>query len=409
MNAVTLPTAEWRQAESLKRVVAALQDGHGGPRIVGGAVRDTLLDVEVTDVDLATTLLPQVVIERLEAAFIKAVPTGIDHGTVTAVTSGNTYEITTLRRDVTTDGRRATVVFATDWTEDAARRDFTINALYADPATGQVFDYFGGLGDLEKRAVRFIGNADQRIAEDHLRILRYFRFLARFGNGVVDGEAIASCSAAANKLLALSRERIASELLKLLALPDPRQAISLMIDHNIFATFLPELKHDARQSFDRLHGREQLYAIAPSLPARILSLLPRDTDTVKKVAMRLKLSNAMRADMVARVTGEMPTSLNVRAIAYCESIGCARDAAMLFGDNAELPASLDLLKDWRVPEFPFKGGELVSRGLPMGPMVAQTLKAIEREWINEGFPPVTRAQELADQAVGDAILASRKA
>lgn len=409
MTAVTLPSAPWREAEGLKRVVTALHDDHGGPLIVGGAVRDTLLDIEVTDVDLATTLLPDVVIDRLEAARIKAIPTGIDHGTITAVIDGKNYEITTLRRDVATDGRRATVAFATDWKEDAARRDFTINALYADPATGEVHDYFGGLEDLDKRAIRFIGDANERIAEDYLRILRYFRFLARFGNGIVDGDAISACSAAANKLLALSRERIASELLKLLALPDPRQAVSLMIDHKIFAAFLPEVKDDAAQSLNRLHTREQVHEITPSVPARILSLLPRSAEVAQKVAMRLKLSNAMRADMVLRVSGELPSAHNIRAIAYYESIGCARDAAMLFADDGDLSTSMVMLKDWSVPEFPIKGGELVRRGLPVGPLVAKTLKEIETRWISEDFPPVARAKELADQAVAVATLASKKA
>ena len=180
MTARVLPDVEWRDADGLKRVIAALADDHGGPRIVGGAVRDSLLGIAVTDVDLATILHPDAVIDRLEAARIKAVPTGLDHGTVTAVADGKNYEITTLRRDVATDGRRATVAFATDWREDAARRDFTINALYADPNTGEIFDYFDGLADLESGTIRFIGDADQRIAEDFLRILRYFRFLARF-------------------------------------------------------------------------------------------------------------------------------------------------------------------------------------------------------------------------------------
>ncbi len=183
---LSLPEAEWRDADSLKRVVAALKDGHGGPRIVGGAVRDTLLGLRVSDVDVATILTPDEVIDRLEAARIKAIPTGLDHGTVTAVADARNYEITTLRRDVATDGRRAVVAFSTDWREDAARRDFTINALYADPETGEIFDYFAGLSDLEAGIVRFIGDADDRIAEDYLRILRYFRFLARYGHGPIN-------------------------------------------------------------------------------------------------------------------------------------------------------------------------------------------------------------------------------
>ena len=173
-------------------------------------------------------------------------PTGIDHGTVTAVSDGHAYEVTTLRRDVETDGRRATVAFTDDWQEDAARRDFTINALSADPLTGEVFDYFGGLEDLRQRHVRFIGDPLQRIAEDHLRILRFFRFHARFGSGAPDRAALDACSARANDLMALSRERIADELLKLLALPDPSATIAIMLDRGILKPVLPEIGAECR-------------------------------------------------------------------------------------------------------------------------------------------------------------------
>jgi len=182
----------------MERLLDALGAGEGLTRYVGGAVRDDLLDLPVSDVDLATRLQPQEVIERLEAARIKAVPTGIDHGTVTAVSDGHAYEVTTLRRDVATDGRRATVAFTAAWEEDAARRDFTINALSADPITGEVFDYFGGLEDLLAHHVRFIGDPLKRIAEDHLRILRYFRFHARFGSGKPDEAALEACTVRAN-------------------------------------------------------------------------------------------------------------------------------------------------------------------------------------------------------------------
>ena len=170
----------------MDRLLKALGAAEGETRYVGGCVRDTLLGLEVSDVDLATTIAPEEVIARLEAARIKAVPTGLAHGTITAVSGGAPVEVTTLRRDVSTDGRRATVAFTEDWREDAARRDFTINALSADPLSGEVFDYFGGLADLEARKVRFIGEPLQRIAEDHLRILRFFRFHARFGEGAPD-------------------------------------------------------------------------------------------------------------------------------------------------------------------------------------------------------------------------------
>ena len=194
----------------------ALGAEEGLTRYVGGAVRDELLRLPVSDIDLATRIPPDEVIRRLEEAKIKAVPTGIEHGTVTAVSDGHPFEITTLRRDVSTDGRRATVAFTDDWEEDAARRDFTINALSADPLTGELFDYFGGLADLERRHIRFIGDPLQRIAEDHLRILRFFRFHARFDAGEPDVAALEACTARANDLMALSRERIADELLKLL-------------------------------------------------------------------------------------------------------------------------------------------------------------------------------------------------
>ncbi len=196
----------------MPRLMRALGAAKGETRFVGGCVRDTLLGLEVSDVDLATRLQPQEVMQRLEAAGIKAVPTGLAHGTVTAVINGAPVEVTTLRRDVATDGRRATITYTEDWREDAARRDFTINALMADPESGEIHDYFGGIDDLGARHVRFIGDPLVRIAEDHLRILRFFRFHARFGIGAPDKAGLAACAARANDLMALSRERIADEL-----------------------------------------------------------------------------------------------------------------------------------------------------------------------------------------------------
>ena len=225
-----LDASKWRRIRGMTRLLAALGAKEGLTRYVGGAVRDGLLGLPVNDVDLATRLEPDEVIRRLEEARIKAVPTGIEHGTITAVSDGHPFEITTLRTDVETDGRRATVAFTDDWKADAARRDFTINALFADPATGEVFDYFGGLDDLEQRHVRFIGDPLQRIAEDHLRILRFFRFHARFGQGEPDAAAVDACAQRANDLMALSRERIADELLKLLGMPDPASTVRVMLE-----------------------------------------------------------------------------------------------------------------------------------------------------------------------------------
>ena len=255
MIGTNLPDAEWQHAEGLKKVLAVLGDAYGGPRYVGGAVRDTLLGLPVADVDIATALEPMDVIDRLEAGCIKAIPTGIEHGTVTAAISGKNYEITTLRRDVATDGRRATVAFATDWREDAARRDFTINALYAGPKSGEIFDYFNGLEDLKEGRLRFIGNANERIAEDFLRILRYFRFLARYGSGQLYTDAIAASAQGAHGLTALPRERIAQELTRILSLRDPALSIELMITHGIFTPFLPELSCSAANDLQNLITR----------------------------------------------------------------------------------------------------------------------------------------------------------
>ena len=235
-----LDAAKWRRRRGMASLLKALGADEGLTRYVGGAVRDELLSLPVNDVDLATELAPDEVVRRLEAAKIRAVPTGIDHGTITAVSSGQPVEVTTLRRDVSTDGRRATVAFTDDWKEDAARRDFTINALFADPNTGEIFDYFDGIEDLKARRVRFIGDPFQRIAEDHLRILRFFRFHARFGAGEPDAAALDACTARANDLMALSRERIADELLKLLSVEDPSSTISIMLDRGILRPVLPE-------------------------------------------------------------------------------------------------------------------------------------------------------------------------
>jgi poly(A) polymerase len=404
-----LPGAGWRQDNGLIKVVSALRDDHGGPRIVGGAVRDTLLGLAVSDIDLATTLPPETVIDRLEAARIKAVPTGLDHGTITAVAEGKSYEITTLRRDIATDGRRATVAFSTDWKEDAARRDFTINALYADPQTGRIFDYFGGLADLDGGIIRFIGNADERIAEDFLRILRYFRFLAKYGRGHIDAGAIRACAKGAHGLTALSRERIAQELTRLLLLADPVSAIQLMIENGIFTPFLPELADSASFALQQLVGREKQYAQMVSLPARLLTLMPGNIAAADKVAARLKLSNRLREGLSRRLNAPSPDSSTIRSIAYRRSIDCARDVAMLYADDDRLADCLIKLDDWQVPAMDLKGGDLIALGLTAGPLVARTLKAVESQWIAEDFPPPERQMDIARQLIADALLASRKA
>ena len=373
-----LDARAWRRKRGVNRLLKALGADKGLTRYVGGAVRDELLGLPVSDVDFATRLRPEEVIERLEAARIKAVPTGIEHGTITAVADGQPAEITTLRADVSTDGRRATVAFTDDWMADASRRDFTINALYADPQDGEVHDYFGGLDDLKARRVRFIGDPLVRIAEDHLRILRFFRFHARFGQGEPDAAAIEACTERANDLMALSRERIADELLKLLALSDPSATVAMMIERGIFRPVLPEIG-----SADRLRAlvtAETAGGFAPDALRRLAALLPQDTEAAPAVATRLKLSNRARKRIA--LAADTDQSANPRALAYWIGTEGAQDRLLLAGRPEDAAA----LGDWPVPRLPISGGQLIRRGVPQCPLVAKTLRAIEREWVAAGFP-----------------------
>lgn len=395
--ALNIDAAKWRKRRGMARLLDALGAKDGLTRYVGGAVRDDLLDLPVSDVDLATRLEPEDVMQRLEAARIKAVPTGIDHGTVTAVSDGHPYEVTTLRRDVETFGRRATVAFTTDWEEDAARRDFTINALSADPLTGEVFDYFGGLDDLLERHVRFIGDPLKRIAEDHLRILRYFRFHARFGAGTPDAAALDACTARANDLMALSRERIADELLKLLAIPDPTSTIAIMLERRIFKPVLPEVGTEGLAILKSLIEAEESARIGPDGLRRLAALLPRDPAVAESVAARLKLSNKARKRLACAATLE--TGSTPEALAYRLGNGCAVDRLLLAGK----PTEAAHIKKWHSPHLPIGGGVLINRGLPEGPVIARTLRAIEDRWIEAGFPQ----GEAFDAIVADALAAAR--
>ncbi len=365
-------------------VLAALPDA----RFVGGCVRDALAGYAAKDIDLATALSPQAVIEKLEAAGVKAIPTGIEHGTVTAVSGDEHVEITTLRRDVTTDGRRATIAYTDDWLEDAARRDFTINALYADPATGTVFDPFGGVADLKAGIVRFIGIPRDRIAEDHLRILRFFRFYARFGKGKPDPEGLAACAARANDLMALSRERIAMEVLAILALPSPAPVITLMIEAGIFAPVLPEIENAAPLA--QLIAREADAAIAPDPIRRLAALLPKSADIAEAVASRLKLSNAQKKRLMLARSMSPKHAESAKALAYWLGIEAATDHLLLAGED------VSALQNWSPPTLPISGGAIVARGVKAGPDVARILKAIEQLWVAEGFPDVPRVDAIAD-------------
>ena len=382
----TLPSAPWTRREDLARLIAAL--GEGNARYVGGAVRDTVLGLEAHDIDIATPLEPVEVIARLDVAGIRSVPTGLKHGTITAIREGDTVEITTLRRDVSTDGRHAEVAFSHDWQEDAARRDFTINALYADPATLEVFDWFGGLADLRNRRVRFIGDARQRIREDHLRILRYFRFQARFGSQPADDEAENACVELAPMLKGLSRERIGWELQNLLALADPGPTVTRMAELGVLGVILPEA---APAGLVRLIAAEARDGIDPDPIRRLAALLPPDPAAAEHVAARLRLSIAQKKRLI--LAAQRSEAADPHALAYRIGIAAALDRLLLSG-QASAP-----LRGWQAPTFPLKGGAIVARGVAAGPEVARILRAVEAQWVAEGFPDEARVAELLDAAL----------
>ncbi len=424
----TLPSAPWTTRSDLAALVKVL--GTGNARYVGGAVRDTLLGIAVKDIDIATPIEPREVMRRLKAAGIRVIPTGIDHGTVTALLDGGPVEITTLRHDVSTDGRRATVAFASEWQDDAARRDFTINALYADPATGEVFDYFGGLDDLKARRVRFIGDAGQRIREDHLRILRYFRFQARFGSQPADPGSENACGELAATLKGLSRERVGMEIFNLLALPDPSPTVARMAELGVLGVVLPE---GDPEPLGALVAEEQRQDVAPDPIRRLAALLPVDVDIAGQVAARFRLSGAQKKRLMSaarRNTSSPPprwggaggggarlmpsahagvepppqplpggeglaaleaASQHARALAYRLGMDQALDRLLLTGTD------IAPLIGWTIPIFPLKGGEIVARGVKAGPEVARILQAVEAQWVAEGFPDRERIEQLLSQ------------
>lgn len=376
--------APWMHRAGLAELHTAL--GEGNARFVGGAVRDTLLGLPVKDIDMATLLRPDEVITRLKAAGIRNVPTGLEHGTVTAVLPEGPVEITTLRHDVSTDGRRAIVAFANDWKEDAARRDFTINALYADPVSGEIFDYFDGLGDLAKRHVRFIGDARLRIREDHLRILRYFRFQARFGSQPADQEAESACSELAATLKGLSRERVGMETMNLLGLPDPAPTVQRMAELGVLGVILPEADPAALAA---LVGHEKAQRAAPDALRRLAALLPAQVPLAEQVASRFRLSGAQKKRLAMAAARAEQTD-DARALAYRLGRDSALDRLLIAGADT---APLD---GWDIPTFPLKGGHIVARGVRAGPDVARLLRQVEDRWIAEGFPDESRVEALLD-------------
>ena len=370
-----------------RALLAALAAAGIEARFVGGAVRDALLDHPIADIDLATPAKPEEISAALGKAGIKAVPTGIEHGTVTAVVPPRHYEITTLRRDVETYGRRARVAFDADWTEDAARRDFTINAIYLDP-DGTVHDPVGGLADLQTRRVRFVGDAPRRIAEDVLRVLRYYRFEARFGHGGGDAEARAACRAAVPLLVKLSAERVAGELLRLFAAPDPVPALHMMAEDGVLAAVLPEATH-----LDRLRKLIALERKTDPL-LRLAACMDADGAGMAARAERLRFSNAER-DRLTGLARPWPLDPNgdervQRHALYRLGAGRYRDLALLSAADGAMPKTrlhrlLKLLASWQPPVFPLAGRDVTALGIPPGPRIGQLLATVRQWWEESDF------------------------
>ena len=387
----------WMMAPATRAVTAALSAEGATVRFVGGCVRDAVLGRDAKDVDLATTDPPETVIALLEAAGLKAVPTGIAHGTVTAVVDGTPFEVTTLRRDVETDGRHAKVAFTDDWVADAARRDFTLNAMYCD-ADGTLFDPVGGIEDARQGRVRFVGDARARIEEDALRLLRFFRFHAHYGRGEADAKALAACRELAPLLANLSGERLRDETLKLLAAPEPAPVVALMIDMGVLGQVLPEVAG--------VGALAALCAIEGDAadPLRRLACLLRDGQGgAERVAKRLRLSNADAKRLAALATPAVALAADddVRAqrralyrvgrALFVDLVYLAWAAAP--GDAGSFRAMLATATAWENPALPVKGADATALGVPVGPEIGRLLAAVEAWW-QDGDYHAGRAEAL---------------
>ncbi len=366
-------------------------------------MRNALIGAPVADVDIAATTLPAETIRRAEAAGLKAVPTGVEHGTVTVVAGGRPFEVTTLRADIETDGRHAKVSFGRDWKADAERRDFTINALYAD-ADGRVVDLVGGLADIEARRLRFIGDAEQRIREDYLRILRFFRFFAWYGAGRPDAEGLKACARLKDGLDRLSAERVWAELKKLLAAPDPARALLWMRQSGALTRVLPESEKWGIDAIHALVRSEQDLGWQPDPLLRLEAIVPPDAVRMEALAVRLRLSTreATRlkqwslADPVASRTTEAQLARklyrgDVRAITDRLLLALASARAKAVEDDAAMIEAggysrlLAFAQKWEKPVLPIKGADLSALGAVPGPRIGAALKALEDEWIDSGF------------------------
>jgi poly(A) polymerase len=382
-------------APRTRAVMAALAAAGGEARFVGGCVRDALLKRTIGDIDIATTLSPDQVTAALKAAGLRAAPTGIAHGTITAIAEGEPFEITTLRRDVETDGRRAVVAFTADWAEDAARRDFRLNALYLDP-DGALYDPTGGgIGDARAGRIVFVGDPETRIREDYLRILRFFRFNAWFGRGDADAAGLAACAALKEGVKTLSGERVSKELLKLLAAEDPRSAVRLMAASGVLSALLPEA--GGLKRFDTLVEIETEQLFEADADLRLAALLPDDRGAAAAVARRLRLSNALRDRLLVACSDDLRlvswmSPREVRRAIYRLGAPAFKDRVKLAWAGSDRPVTYNQWRmlyvyadAWTPPPFPLDGAEIMAAGVPEGPLIGQVRREVEDWWIDLDF------------------------
>jgi poly(A) polymerase len=408
-----LTQAAWLREGALARLLAVLDRDGEEARVVGGAVRNALLGEAIGEIDVATTALPEEVIRRATAARFKPVPTGIEHGTVTVVIDGRPFEVTTLREDVETYGRHAKVRFGRDWRADAERRDFTMNALSCRP-DGMVHDYVGGLGDLERRRVRFIGQAQRRIAEDHLRILRFFRFHASYGSGLPDPDGLAACIAARASLEQLSRERVRAELLKLLLAPHAVPTLAIMTESGLLTPVLGGVPDLA--GFANMAKVEAVVGQQADPVQRLGALAVRAPEDAERLWQRLRLSNKEHEQLASmgeawwRVSPQDERA--GRALLYRLGPDRFVDRVLLawartWPQGAHDPAwhaLATLPARWVAPVFPLKAADFIERGVPQGPALGAALREAEEAWIASDFPSDARAIE---ELVAEAVVAAK--
>ena len=386
------------------------QDGEEA-RIAGGAVRNALFGESISDVDIATTCLPQEVMKRAEANGFRAIATGIEHGTVTVIVDGEPYEVTTLRADIHTDGRHAEVVFGRDWQADAERRDFTVNALYAN-LDGEIIDLVGGLADIQSKTWRFIGDAETRIKEDHLRILRFFRFFAWYGTGRPDSEGLRACVRLKDSITHLSVERIWSELKKLFSAPDPSRALLWMRQTGVLTIALPESE---KWGIDAVHGlvaadRDLGWLHDPLL--RVMAVIPPHLERIEELSTRLKLSTLEKERLEKWALSELPAPDldnhlfarmlyrgDLQGMSDRLKLALASARVLAVNDDKEMMKAagysrlLDFVSDWKKPAFPVKGADLLALGVSAGPVIGARLKMLEQKWV-EGDFVLTKAELL---------------